>query len=396
VARRRAFVPSLTGVGRGIRATWLFLGVTVALVAAADGLLQAFVPDPLQATQIDPRARKPAKRKSDVFLGMAWAPKYWREYSESRNLRWDHYGLWRRKQYQGEHITIDERGLRDTWNPPPTKGALRIFVFGGSAVWGTGARDGYTLPSQLSRILNAEGIEAQVVNFGEAGYVSSQDLLALERELRRGNVPDLALFYGGANDVAAAIQWGQAGIPLNEVSRVREFNLTHRYWKLLRALGTELRGVRRLREYLTVELSGSPQDPPELFRELVTRYEWNVDSIRWLGERHGFFPRFYWQPAVFTKRNLSSKEILSRDSRQHRHRALHLDAHRVVASSDRLAGASDVVDLYHLLDDVEGPLYMDYIHISEKGNEIVARAIADDLIAMPEHRRMGAPLFYVR
>ena len=60
---------------------------------------------------------------------------------------------------------------------------------------------------------------------GESGYVNTQSLLALELELRGGNVPDEVIFYDGVNDVFSTFQNNEAGLPQNEQNRATEFNL---------------------------------------------------------------------------------------------------------------------------------------------------------------------------
>ena len=115
----------------------------------------------------------------------------YRENARCAHVRWEPYVYWRRLPCSGSYINVDAAGLRRTWAPParPGRRPLRIFFFGGSAAWGTGVRDEHTVPSELARYLAAAGIDAEVVNYGETGYVSTQDVIALLRELQRGHRP---------------------------------------------------------------------------------------------------------------------------------------------------------------------------------------------------------------
>lgn len=92
-------------------------------------------------------------------------------------------------------------------------------------MWGSGARDSFTIPSLLSQILSEHGISIHVVNYGESGFVSTQEVIALMLQLKKGNIPDVVMFYDGVNDTFSAFQHGIAGIPQNEFNRFREFNL---------------------------------------------------------------------------------------------------------------------------------------------------------------------------
>ncbi len=155
-----------------------------------------------------------------------WAVAYYREFREANRAHWQPYVYWRRAPYRGRYISVDAEGKRRTVQVEGLpEDAPEVFVFGGSTIWGTGAADDETIPSYLARQLRGAGHPARVVNLGETGYVSTQGLLRLLLELRAGNVPDVAIFYDGANELAAAAQTGEPGIPMNEVRRREDFLL---------------------------------------------------------------------------------------------------------------------------------------------------------------------------
>jgi len=101
------------------------------------------------------------------------------------------YVHWRHPPFQGQYLNVSRDGLRATWNPPPgghraAAPPVRTFTFGGSAMWGYGVRDHYTTPSHLSRLLHAQGYRAEVTNYSEIAYVSTQELITLLRRIQRG------------------------------------------------------------------------------------------------------------------------------------------------------------------------------------------------------------------
>ena len=223
-------------VKRGVKLAgyaWKVLGITlVGLLFLEVGLDIAFwvkdgIVDGRGQGQVDPRSR------ADGYGQAEWVAEYFREYLGSYRTHWEPYVYWRRVPFEGRYVNIDERGIRRTANAPhPGEGigeSTRIFMFGGSTLWGTGARDDYTIPSYVSRELEAQGFRVEVTNFGEAGYVSTQEVIALLRQLQEGNIPDLVVCYDGANDVYSTYQQGRGGRPQNEFQREREFNLTRRY-----------------------------------------------------------------------------------------------------------------------------------------------------------------------
>src|SRR5262249_54558306 len=144
--------------------------------------------------------------------------------------RWVPYVYWRHASHRGEHINIDDAGIRRTWAAPesgdPKQARPKVFLFGGSTMWGVPVRDDFTIPSAVAKKLAGKGAPADVTNFGETAYVSTQEVMTLVLELRKGHVPDVVVFYDGVNDTASAFQLRAAGLPLFEDNRRQEFNLS--------------------------------------------------------------------------------------------------------------------------------------------------------------------------
>ena len=161
-----------------------------------------------------------------------WLEDYFKEFISSYNTTWRSYVYWRRRPFKGNYINIDDRGIRQTAPSGITAAeaskTLRIFMFGGSTLWGWGARDQGTIPSLLEKALSKRNIKSEITNYAEVGYVNTQELIELILQLQRGNVPDLAIFYDGVNDVYAAYQSGVAGKPQNEWKRELEYNISSR------------------------------------------------------------------------------------------------------------------------------------------------------------------------
>ena len=164
------------------------------------------------------------------------------------------------------------------------------------------------------------GYRVEVRNFAEIGYVSTQEVVALLRELQAGYRPDLVIFYDGVNDTTSAWIEGEAGVTTNEQNRRAEFNLLHSpsrlaaslianlvrdsaLYRFAQVIGRRLGGAR------DVPLRSTPaRDPHELAAEVVRRYRANVAIVEKLGKEFGFETLFYWQPVVFDKRELTPYE----------------------------------------------------------------------------------------
>src|SRR5262245_27465301 len=98
------------------------------------------------------------------------------------------------------------KGLRKTSNQeehPKNK----IYMFGGSSMWGTGSADRNTIPSLLQAQLRANEQRYAVFNYGFSTVVAHQQLSRLKTlDLKDG---DVVIFYDGWNDIWQGVVYGQ-------------------------------------------------------------------------------------------------------------------------------------------------------------------------------------------
>src|SRR5262249_19616791 len=133
------------------------------------------------------------------YAGATWPVEHYREL-ESLEDRWQPYVYFRQKPFQGRTITIGPEGLRTNWAPPPTsvnhpnRKVVKLLMLGGSSLWGFGARNDQTIPSLVARDLHELGYQIELRNLAEIGYVSTQEVIALFREIQSGYRPDFVVF----------------------------------------------------------------------------------------------------------------------------------------------------------------------------------------------------------
>ena len=279
-----------------IRGMWLFAGVTLVCLVLAE-VVAGIGLRLLGSSEVAPQHRTDA-------------PRVWSAGDVDVPFAWHSYVYWRFRPLSTEHVVIDERGLRRTWNAE-AESTQRVFVFGGSTAWGAGSRDEFTIPSLLAKDLARDpATRAEVTNFGQWAYVTTQELIALLLELQRGNVPDVVVFYDGINDAFSTYQNGRAGVPENEAWRRIDFE----------SAGQALfyRVARRSRVVQLVHrVRGATFDhwaPPEpaalagLARETIDVYSRNHQFAEALAARFGFEVLYYWQPVIWTKKQLSVYE----------------------------------------------------------------------------------------
>ena len=277
------------------------------------------------------------------------------------------YVGWRGRPYQGEAVTVGEDGLRVT--PPLSSESaatpIRVFTFGGSSMWGEGARDSETIPAYL-QVLPSQPVE--VTNFAQRAWVSTQSLMELTLALQRGNVPDVVVFYDGYNEIFSAYATGRTGVPENFAGVSQE--------------STVAAAVRNteLSQLLT---RWRPPTAPEIGSEemalaVVETYSETIRIVRALGDEYGFESRFYWQPQLFgDPKPLTAEETTLLDHPWLAPPVKELTL-AVRPHIERLAQQhDDVVDLRDVFADVPERLYHDPCHVRGGGNRRIATAMLE-------------------
>lgn len=326
----------------------------------------------------------------EYYRQMPWMKDFWQEY-DRLIFKWEPYVYWRMEPFHGKTIHIDDQGQRETGGSRSlSSDQVKIFVFGGSAMWGVGARDDYTIPSLLYRNLSNQGNSSiRLVNFSQLAYVSTQEVIVLIRELQKGNIPDAVVFYDGANDTASAFMNGAAGLTLFESSRVEEFSVSQAqkkgrihfwkqflmaYWKntaLYKLLG-RFHWVKGNQHWNSVNNN--------VAQSIVSTYSFNVQMVEMLAQKYRFRPFFFWQPLLYTKKHLTphEQEYLKR-SVTPQARQDTLDIYSKIEQSAVLQQETHFHNFSHVLDDDPGVLFLDNVHLFEAGNEIIAKKMADEV-----------------
>ena len=349
------------------------------------GLLMALVTSRLViASGLHDRVRGRLDYRPLRFIDDGEAPasqEFWELQGQTR-VRWLPYSYWAVAPFESEFINVNEVGLRETVSQVEIANPPLVYFFGGSTAWGEGARDAYTIPSQVARLLAERGETAAVTNYAQTGYVSTQDLILFQRQLVLGNLPDLAVFYQGFNDIYAAHAFGgMAGIPMGESRRVSDVEagrLLRLGQPVLRPLGVQSSDTEW---QLVTSGGGSPE-------EIVDNWLGNRRLIRAAADEFGVSVLFIWQPALFAKSSLTDFEAQSAakiDESLPGFMDVYRDVDIRLRERSNEEAWDDVVLLSDLFRDVDEGIFFDDVHINELGNLYVAEAIVDAIA-----ERLGA------
>ena len=384
-------------VRTALRIAWLSLAILITLLVGIECFASGYYlahrivsgydrRNALVKTQISRMPRDGYPNPAD----QTWFGAYWKEFDDSTYSAVEpvSYSNWHRRPFKGKYINVDQNGRRATWNQDreDAPGSTRIAIFGGATVWGTGARDEFTIPSYISKML-AEKYPHRfsVANYGQDQYVSTQEVIALLREIQQGSIPDIVVFYDGYNDIFAAIQAAGAGIPLNEDDRKREFNILHPsrtrdfYFEALSGTNT-FQLIRGLRTALwrEAEASSLESENDDLARDVIRVYFRNLEFVTGMEKEVGFVARFFWQPSVYTRtRPTAPEESIIHGSRQGA--SFYRRVKEAMKEVDLTAGPANFRDISAALDGYAGTAFIDTTHATELANEVIAREIVADL-----------------
>lgn len=303
-----------------VRDGWIVIGLTLALALALELGFRVY------GRVFDPdSSNSSAAAIPNPLWATGWYSDYLREYDASFAVRWKPYVYFRRFPFEGRYIRVGQDGLRITPQESQQKvPATRVFFFGGSTMWGSYQRDDHTIPAEVAKRATQSGraTEIAVTNFGESGYVFTQEMIALVLELQAGNVPSIAVFYDGINDVASTLQNGHAGIPQNESNRAAEFAMgralhppywgTRAYIRSWIALAGATVGQFKIAQGIEalVRRPAPPFLPADSASvDLVRLYAGNARIIEALSRAYGFKAVYVWQPSLHaTQKRLTPYE----------------------------------------------------------------------------------------
>lgn len=327
-------------------------------------------------------------RELEVYKKEPWAQQYWMEEGVSSVFSYESYVGWKRLPYTGQMVAVDASQNRKTNDSDCSQDHYTVWMFGGSTMWGTGAPDWGTIPSQLAKLFSQSGGPVCVVNYGQTGWRNTQEVIEMMLELKRApRKPDLVLFYDGFNDGYAFYQSGKFDVHMNyDQIRDQLENPSHRsFWGSLASFLRQTHSVRLITAAQVPKtfLDGGAVAPhfkeADAKQDLEISYLRNLDIVGALSKQYGFEYAFFWQPAIFAgRKHLSPEEERLRQHYSSRIEETDIE-YREMANLLKVGSPAHFFDISDAFDKEPDTIFVDFVHVVPKGNELVAGRVYETL-----------------
>ena len=288
-------------------------------------------------------------------------------------------GGWSLKDVSSQYINV-RNGERASTQPDPALGdPLVIWFFGGSAAFGAGQRDEHTIPSELVKLAQDQGVALEIHNFAVPATVNWQSAMLLIAKLQAGEKPDLVVIYDGANDVAlqgvlAAQGQGASTQPASLIDGELDAVLSKR--ATAKSEGDSSPGqtlppskTRTPDKELTPAASG---------QAVLSRYSNGIEVIRKFSELSSVPVLIFWQPDLRAKTPQSGSDADTLAAVEVNEESVKVWTETSDAVRAGL-GALGVTDLSAVFDGQTEPIYWDTVHTNELGSKIVAERMLKEL-----------------
>jgi hypothetical protein len=317
-----------------------------------------------------------ARRKANVpnYANTDWALTHFMEF-DTLPTKYVSYIGWRRLPFAGKTITIEGPYAQRRTVGPKDASKPSVYFFGGSTMWGTGADDANTIPSQFAQLT---GYRAE--NFGESAYTAHQGLMMLIRLLQDGHRPDVVVFYDGANDVVHKCRselnpWshgreGQIASALQTASVERDYGLQYMFRPLV-GLAHTVSGLlfRRSRDDSTFFNCHADPDKAQQIANYVLE-DWEL-ARKLVEAYNGKFIGILQPVSYFSETKL--ERIRQRDTERKQFQAVYPLIKQKMAERPWLYDFTQVLDKQEYI-------YIDFCHLSPNGNSYVAQKLVQTLV----------------
>ena len=236
---------------------------------------------------------------------------------------------------------------------------LKIYLFGGSTMFGFNVMDSETIPSALANIYREKcsGCRSvEVYNYGIPAYYSYNELMLLTHLVYSGSKPDIAIFLDGLNEFV--------------IVRAARERVPWFYYRLRENVKNVKDSTLSLFQLKPGETVASAS------REAAANYLSNVTHARQLCDDNDILPLFFIQPSPYYKYpNKKNDPIVDTASNE-----LLVSGYTLLESNTDTTGK--MYFLSNMLENEKGLPFIDQFHYSPAMNKRIALEIYEKLVPL--------------
>jgi len=362
----------------------LWIGLGIALLAFAV-LEVAFVGQrAIRSAWLGSDDARAADRGGHPYAGQSW----YKEFLAAREGGREKFDPWRTYwayPIASRYLNVDSAGRRVTVRGAAiTDSTRKVYMLGGSAMWGFTSRDSLTIPSLVAAGLDSAGVrDVQVINLAQSGYVLSHEIATLTQQLARERKPAVAVFFDGINDIRTTQLYQEPGRAFFEprFKHLYEVESQRGFFGSFVTPGERSKLIGRLLQALGADPWKVAPQTPDICPRLGAYYRDMHQSALGLGQGWGFDVLFVQQPMHATTRKVLTpfeKSFMGPD--------WHVKYTRDCADAIDSALASErgktYVSYAPMFDDVGESVFLDrFGHVTEVGNRRIADALVQEIAA---------------
>lgn len=273
---------------------------------------------------------------------------------------------------------------------------FRIFILGGSTVWGAGAtNENKTISAQLQKMLEEVSPGYfEVVNAGEVGYQSTQEFIRTERMLLNYN-PDAVIVLDGRNDIyySYKLDWSPElnHDSIDSFRKTQELSLNGIIYHIERTvLYSKFLGKFSFMQLLTniyrAKKVSAHYTEGKVRPEAMDDYASNLEAIVQITKSCGIRPILIFQPTLgYGNKHYSKYEqniVNQVNSASNWYDVLNammpLGEKKVLEIGRRYNISA--MSLVNIFDKYNQTIYVDSAHYTDFGNELIAKEMLNLLI----------------
>ena len=281
-------------------------------------------------------------------------------------INYDNIDLFIPQDQKGEKISIKNNFRSTSFQPSFSK--KNIYVFGGSTIFSLGVSDSATICSFLQKKLNDNGYEIKVTNVGVIAATLKQQIQRLKLFFEIDKT-DIVIFYDGVNDMTKAFQKNKN----NKMQKTHIINFQAIFQKFRNfALG------RYLMERSTKSTKSNVKNfviESEEYCKLL------IETNRFIKNQGALFYHFL-EPNLYAKSPLNKYE---KEDLVPFLRFYAPDMELILKKSAPIFSACSKnltfsTNLNLAFNEIENSPFLDFVHLNESGNKIIADRIYEKLL----------------